>query len=100
MERNTCRPPLPRRDERDEQIDTRARSHALDFMVAAAEVLTVMCLVKGNRRGRAAFRFCSSAARQGLFTNTRNTAKGRIWRWPHALGPRARRFWCGSGFAG
>lgn len=48
MERNTHRPLLPHRDERDEQIDTRARSHALDFVVAAAEVLTVMCLVKGN----------------------------------------------------
>ena len=48
MEWNTRRPPLPRRDERDEQIDTRARSHALDFVVAAAEVLTVMCLVKGQ----------------------------------------------------
>ena len=39
---------MPRRDERDEQIDTRARSHALDFMTAATQVLTVMCLVKGN----------------------------------------------------
>ena len=42
------RRPMPRRDERDEQIDTRARSHALDFMTAATQVLTVMCLVKGN----------------------------------------------------
>ena len=42
------RRPMPHRDERDEQIDTRARSHALDFMTAATQVLTVMCLVKGN----------------------------------------------------
>ena len=38
----------PIKDERDQQIDTAARSHALDFVVAATQVLTVLCAVKGN----------------------------------------------------
>ncbi|HIY06877.1 MAG TPA: hypothetical protein H9844_07330 [Candidatus Evtepia faecigallinarum] len=38
----------PIKDERDRQIDTAARSHALDFVVAATQVLTVLCAVKGN----------------------------------------------------
>ena len=38
----------PIKDERDEQIDTRSKSEALDFMIAATQVLTIMCLIKGN----------------------------------------------------
>ena len=34
----------PLKDERDEQIDTRSKSHALEFMIAATQVLTAMCL--------------------------------------------------------
>ena len=35
-------------DERDRMIDTNARSNALDFMIAATQILTVMCIIKGN----------------------------------------------------
>ena len=38
----------PLKDERDEQIDVRSKYHALDFLIAATQVLTVMCLIKGN----------------------------------------------------
>ncbi len=38
----------PFKDERDEQIDTGSKSAALDFVIAATQVLTVMCLIKGN----------------------------------------------------
>ena len=38
----------PFRDERDEQIDARSKVNALDFVVAAAQVLTLICLWKGN----------------------------------------------------
>ena len=38
----------PVKDERDEQIDTHSKSEALDFMIAATQVLTIMCLIKGN----------------------------------------------------
>ena len=44
--RNNAKYPV--KDERDQQIDTAARSHALDFLVAATQVLTVLCAVKGN----------------------------------------------------
>lgn len=44
--RNNAKYPV--KDERDQQIDTAARSHALDFLVAATQVLTVLCVVKGN----------------------------------------------------
>lgn len=36
------------KDERDMQIDTRSRSAALEFVIAATQILTLMCLVKGN----------------------------------------------------
>lgn len=38
----------PQKDERDELIDVRSKYHALDFVVAAAQILTVMCIIKGN----------------------------------------------------
>ena len=44
--RNNAKYPV--KDERDQQIDTAARSHALDFLVAATQVMTVLCAVKGN----------------------------------------------------
>ena len=38
----------PYKDERDEQIETHSRSAALDFVVATTQILTIMCLIKGN----------------------------------------------------
>ena len=38
----------PVKKERDKQIDIRSRSAALNFVIAATQVLTVLCLVKGN----------------------------------------------------
>ena len=38
----------PYKDERDAQIETHSRSAALDFVVAATQILTIMCLIKGN----------------------------------------------------
>lgn len=40
--------PRPMKDERDEQIAAQAKSHALEFVVAAAQILTILCLFKGN----------------------------------------------------
>ncbi len=45
----------PFKDERDEQIDTRSKSMALDFMIAATQVLTVICLIKGNPAWKGSF---------------------------------------------
>jgi hypothetical protein len=36
------------KDERDEQIDVQARSHALEYVIASTQILTIMCLIKGN----------------------------------------------------
>lgn len=38
----------PIKDERDAQIDVQAKSHALEYMVATTQILTIMCFVKGN----------------------------------------------------
>lgn len=38
----------PIKDERDEQIEVRSKYHALEFLVAATQILTVMCIIKGN----------------------------------------------------
>ena len=52
------------KDERDAQIDTRSRSAALDFVIAATQVLTLICLVKGNPawKGSLALLFIGAAA--------------------------------------
>ena len=57
-------PSSPVKDERDEQIDTRSKSAALDFVIAATQILTIMCLVKGNPawKGSLAFLFIGGAA--------------------------------------
>lgn len=38
----------PFKDERDKEIDTYSKSNALEVMAAATQILTVMCLIKGN----------------------------------------------------
>ncbi|MFR6290865.1 MAG: DUF6442 family protein [Peptococcaceae bacterium] len=52
------------KDERDIQIDTRSRSAALEFVIAATQILTLMCLVKGNPawKGSLALLFIGGAA--------------------------------------
>lgn len=45
MKKAIRRPP---KDERDEQIEVRSKYHALTFVVAFTQVLTVMCIIKGN----------------------------------------------------
>ncbi len=55
----------PVKDERDEQIDMHSRSAALDFMIAATQILTIICLIKGNPawKGSLALLFIGGAAR-------------------------------------
>lgn len=36
------------KDERNEKINAISKSIALDFMIAATQILTVVCFVKGN----------------------------------------------------
>ena len=38
----------PIKDERDKQIDLQAKNSALEYMIGATQVLTVICLIKGN----------------------------------------------------
>ena len=54
----------PIKDERDEQIDTGSKSMALEFVIAATQVLTIICLVKGNPawKGSLALLFIGGAA--------------------------------------
>ncbi len=43
------------KDERDEQIVSRSKGMALDFMIAVTQILTVMCLIKGNPAWKGSF---------------------------------------------
>ncbi len=54
----------PVKDERDEQIDSRSKNKALDFVIAATQILTVVCLIKGNPawKGSLALLFIGAAA--------------------------------------
>ena len=38
----------PMKDERDEQIEVQSKSYAIDCMATATQILTVICLLKGN----------------------------------------------------
>lgn len=54
----------PVKDERDEQIDINSKSTALNFVIAATQILTIMCLIKGNPawKGSLALLFIGGAA--------------------------------------
>ena len=54
----------PVKDERDEQIDSRSKNKALDFVIPATQILTVVCLIKGNPawKGSLALLFIGAAA--------------------------------------
>ena len=59
-------PPRPRplHDERDRQIQTGARSFALEIVIALSQILTVVCAIKGNSawRGTLSLLFLGCAA--------------------------------------
>lgn len=57
----------PVKDERDEQIDVRAKSYALEYVVAATQVLTVMCVIKGNPAWKGSLALLFLGAAFGLF---------------------------------
>ena len=38
----------PYKDERDEQIETNAKSYALEWVTSVTQILTIVCIVKGN----------------------------------------------------
>lgn len=38
----------PIKDERDKQIDLQAKRYALEYVIAVTQILTIMCLIKGN----------------------------------------------------
>lgn len=71
----------PIKDERDEQIDTGSKSMALEFVIAATQVLTIICLVKGNPawKGSLALLFIGGAA--SCFISTINMRKSLICKW-------------------
>lgn len=55
---------MPRKDERDKQIDLHSKSIALELMIAATQILTILCLIKGNPawKGSLAMLFLGCAA--------------------------------------
>ena len=66
------------KDERDHEIESKSKSHALDFVVAATQILTIMRLIKGNPTEWEAFPFCCSMRQKILFTAMKNTSKRLI----------------------
>lgn len=76
----------PYKDERDEQIETHSRSAALDFVVAATQILTIMCLIKGNPawKGSLALLFIGGAV--SLFINMISMRKSHISRLVYVWG--------------
>lgn len=57
----------PYKDERDKEIQTKSESHVLTFMVAATQILTVMCLFKGNPAWKGSLALLFIGAATALF---------------------------------
>lgn len=57
----------PVKDERDEQIDVRAKSYAFEYVVAVTQILTIMCLIKGNPAWKGSLSLLFFGAAFGLF---------------------------------
>lgn len=55
----------PIKDKHDVQIDIHSKSAALDFMIAATQILTILCIIKGNSawKGSLALLFIGGAAK-------------------------------------
>lgn len=65
----------PTKDERDEQIDVQARSHALEYVIAATQILTIICLVKGNSAWKGSLSLLFFGIAFGLFYKYRQYAE-------------------------
>ncbi len=65
-------PSKPVKDERDQEIEVKSESYALEFLTAATQILTIMCLIKGNAawKGSLALLFIGAAAK--LFYKYKN----------------------------
>ncbi len=62
----------PYKDERDQEIEVKSESYALEFLTAATQILTILCLIKGNTawKGSLALLFVGAAAK--LFYKYKN----------------------------
>lgn len=57
----------PIKDERDEQIDVQSKVHSLEYVIAATQVLTVMCLIKGKPAWKGSLSLLFFGVAFGLF---------------------------------
>ena len=57
----------PIKDERYGQIDTQAKVHSLECVITATQVLTVMCLIKGNPAWKGSLSLLFFGVAFGLF---------------------------------
>lgn len=54
----------PYKDERDQEIQIKSENHALEFVVVTTQILTIICLFKGNPawKGSLSLHFIGAAA--------------------------------------
>ena len=71
----------PIKDERDNEIEVHAKSYALEWMTAATQILTVICLVKGNPAWKGTLSLLFSASPLLFCSSTGNTRKPPSSRW-------------------
>ena len=57
----------PFKDERDRQVDDKAKVCALEWVTAATQVLTVMCIIKGNPAWKGSLSLLFFGCAFGLF---------------------------------
>lgn len=68
------------KDERDEQINTDSKSTSWAFMTSAIQILTIMCLVKGNSAWKGCLgALCFSAGVALLYKYLAYREKPYIW---------------------
>ncbi len=68
----------PVKDERDEQIGLQAKSHSLEYVIAATQILTIMCLIKGNPAWKGSLSFYSLVWLLGCSISISNIQKNHI----------------------
>lgn len=57
----------PSKDEHSEQTNIYSKSTSLDFVVAATQILTIMCLIKGNPAWKGSLALLFIGAASSLF---------------------------------
>lgn len=85
----------PVQDKRKQQINAQAKSHSLEYVIAAAQILTILCLFKGNPAWKGSLSLLFFGVAFELFYKNQQYAEKHIARWKRCFWRRESPFWPG-----